>query len=85
MQGEGSRQASRSGERRGVGHREFTLPDAQGRPVSSIELLKNGPVVITFYRGVWCPYCNFDLLIAQSKWKPYKASRRAPFCIYQDN
>ncbi|HEX7912935.1 MAG TPA: peroxiredoxin-like family protein [Paraburkholderia sp.] len=40
---------------------EFTLPDAEGRPVSSNELLKRGPLVITFYRGVWCPYCNIDL------------------------
>lgn len=40
---------------------EFTLPDAAGRPVSSTELLKRGPLVITFYRGVWCPYCNIDL------------------------
>lgn len=40
---------------------EFTLPDADGRPVSSKALLANGPLVVTFYRGVWCPYCNFDL------------------------
>jgi peroxiredoxin len=29
--------------------------------VSSADLLDNGPLVVTFYRGVWCPYCNFDL------------------------
>ncbi|GAB7542919.1 peroxiredoxin-like family protein [Cupriavidus sp. 8B] len=40
---------------------EFTLLDAEGRPVSSIELLKQGALVITFYRGVWCPYCNIEL------------------------
>ena len=40
---------------------EFTLPDADGNPVSSNELLARGPLVLTFYRGVWCPYCNFDL------------------------
>jgi peroxiredoxin len=39
----------------------FTLPDADGNPVSSKALLEKGPLVITFYRGVWCPYCNFDL------------------------
>lgn len=39
----------------------FTLPDLDGRPVSSQELLGRGPLVVTFYRGVWCPYCNFDL------------------------
>ncbi len=36
----------------------FTLPDANGNPVSLAGLLAKGPVVITFYRGEWCPYCN---------------------------
>lgn len=40
---------------------EFTLPDPDGNPISSKSLLANGPLVITFYRGAWCPYCNFDL------------------------
>jgi peroxiredoxin len=39
----------------------FTLPDADGKPVSSETLLAGGPLVVTFYRGAWCPYCNFDL------------------------
>jgi peroxiredoxin len=40
---------------------EFILPDPDGNPVSSKVMLANGPLVVTFYRGVWCPYCNFDL------------------------
>ena len=40
---------------------EFTLPDPDGNPVSSKTLLARGPLVVTFYRGVWCPYCNYDL------------------------
>ena len=40
---------------------EFILPDADGKAVSSKTLLAKGPLVVTFYRGVWCPYCNFDL------------------------
>jgi peroxiredoxin len=40
---------------------EFTLPDTDGNPVSSKTLLARGPLVVTFYRGVWCPYCNYDL------------------------
>lgn len=40
---------------------EFTLQDADGNSVSSRELLARGPLVATFYRGVWCPYCNYDL------------------------
>jgi peroxiredoxin len=39
----------------------FTLPDPDGVEVSSTDLLNSGPLVVTFYRGVWCPYCNLDL------------------------
>ncbi len=40
---------------------EFTLPDVDGNPVSSAALLEKGPLVVTFYRGFWCPFCNADL------------------------
>jgi peroxiredoxin len=40
---------------------EFTLPDAFGHEVSLKSLLTNGPVVISFYRGEWCPFCNLEL------------------------
>lgn len=39
----------------------FTLPDAAGNSVSLDEQLKQGPVILTFYRGNWCPYCNMEL------------------------
>ncbi|WP_144138243.1 peroxiredoxin-like family protein [Paraburkholderia sp. BCC1884] len=39
----------------------FNLKDQDGNEVSSETLLKQGPLVITFYRGVWCPYCNIEL------------------------
>ncbi|MFZ1426910.1 MAG: peroxiredoxin-like family protein [Geminicoccaceae bacterium] len=44
----------------------FVLSDPDGRPVSSAELLAQGPLVLTFYRGVWCPYCNMELQAIQS-------------------
>ncbi len=40
---------------------EFTLNDAVGNPVVLADLLAKGPVVLTFYRGEWCPYCNLQL------------------------
>jgi peroxiredoxin len=40
---------------------EFTLPDAFGGEVSLKSLLSKGPVVISFYRGEWCPFCNIEL------------------------
>jgi peroxiredoxin len=39
----------------------FTLTNAEGEVVSSAAMLESGPLVVTFYRGVWCPYCNIDL------------------------
>lgn len=44
----------------------FTLNDHEGHPVSSAELLRQGPLVVTFYRGVWCPYCNMELQALQA-------------------
>jgi peroxiredoxin len=44
---------------------DFTLLDPDGKPVSSRELLAKGPLVISFYRGVWCPYCNLELQALQ--------------------
>ena len=39
----------------------FNAKDANGRPVELRQLLKKGPVVLYFYRGQWCPYCNKQL------------------------
>jgi peroxiredoxin len=39
----------------------FSLKDPEGNVVSSNELLKKGPLVVSFYRGAWCPYCNMEL------------------------
>jgi peroxiredoxin len=39
----------------------FRLANAQGGSVELRVLLKQEPVVLTFYRGQWCPYCNLEL------------------------
>ncbi len=39
----------------------FELPDVKRGTTSLSSLLKKGPVVLTFYRGGWCPYCNIQL------------------------
>jgi peroxiredoxin len=39
----------------------FSLPNARNEIVSSDKLLKEGPLVINFYRGGWCPYCSLEL------------------------
>lgn len=40
---------------------DFTLPDRDGRLVSLRETLARGPVVLSFIRGGWCPYCTLTL------------------------
>ena len=40
---------------------DFALPNAMGNAVCVNDLLDNGPVVLNFYRGGWCPYCNLEL------------------------
>jgi len=51
----------------GVGMRApaFALPSATGDEVALTALLAEGPVVLTFYRGAWCPYCNLALRALQ--------------------
>lgn len=44
----------------------FTLPNAQGESTSLSSLLDKGKVVLTFYRGGWCPYCNLELKAFQA-------------------
>ena len=40
---------------------DFTLPEVGGNAVRLSHLLVQGPVVIAFYRGQWCPYCHLAL------------------------
>jgi peroxiredoxin len=51
----------------GIGERapSFTLPNAVGKPVSLDDRLGEGPVVVVFYRGAWCPYCDLHLRALQ--------------------
>jgi peroxiredoxin len=44
----------------------FVLPDALATPVDLSNRLDNGPVVLNFYRGGWCPYCNIELRAYQA-------------------
>ena len=44
---------------------DFTLKDAQGQPVSLKSLTAKGPVVLVWYRGGWCPYCNLTVRALQ--------------------
>lgn len=40
---------------------DFTLKNAFGSKITLSKQLKQGPVVLVFYRGAWCPFCNLHL------------------------
>lgn len=44
---------------------DFELKNAKGEAVKLSTLLQDGPVVLTWYRGGWCPYCNLTLVALQ--------------------
>ena len=39
----------------------FLLPDETGRLVGLPSLISQGPVIVMFYRGHWCPYCRLNV------------------------
>jgi len=40
---------------------KFKAQSATGEDIALEEALKNGPVIVTFYRGQWCPFCNIHM------------------------
>lgn len=52
---------------------EFFLPNANNETITSKSLLKKGKMIIAFYRGSWCPYCNLELRALQENLKKIKA------------
>ena len=52
----------------------FELKNALGRRVSLSDALKNGPVILTWYRGGWCPYCNLALHELQTFLQQFKSA-----------
>ncbi len=51
----------------------FSLPDSKGKTTSLKSLLKKGHVIIAFYRGSWCPYCNAQLNSYQQNLAAFKS------------
>jgi peroxiredoxin len=39
---------------------DFLLPDEEGRLIGLSDLLRNGPLVVAFHRGHWCPFCRIN-------------------------
>ncbi len=53
---------------------DFTLTNALGEPVALSSYLKKGKVILTWYRGNWCPYCNLTLHALQEELPNFKAN-----------
>lgn len=52
---------------------QITLLNASGKQVNVNAFLQDGPIVISFYRGAWCPYCNLELNALQRALPQLKA------------
>lgn len=50
----------------------FSLPNAFGNTINLTEQLEQGPVILVFYRGAWCPYCNLYLHALQKNLHIFK-------------
>ena len=46
---------------------DFELPDATGKIIRSTDLRAQGLLLISFYRGHWCPYCSLELKALQER------------------
>jgi peroxiredoxin len=53
---------------------DFNLPNHRGEMRGLAALREHGPVVVTFYRGGWCPYCNLELRAYQAALLKIKAA-----------
>ncbi|MFA6677399.1 MAG: peroxiredoxin-like family protein [Bacteroidales bacterium] len=53
---------------------DFKLKNALGETVSLYDYLKKGKVILTWYRGGWCPYCNLTLRQLQHKLPEFEAN-----------
>ena len=51
----------------------FELPNQLGQTISLDELQGDGNIVISFYRGGWCPYCNIELCVLQQALPKFKS------------
>lgn len=63
----------------------FRLPDPDGEAISSYNLLNSGPVLIFFYRGRWCPYCDVDLRAIQAVARELRSSGSSIVAVSQQS
>lgn len=63
---------------------DFSLTDHQGEPVAFPELAAEGPLLVVFYRGGWCPYCNLQIRQMTQAYDQFEARGVLPVLISVD-
>ena len=64
---------------------DFELLNAKGQMVRLSDLLKTGPVVLSWYRGGWCPYCNIQLNAYNQALNEFEAANGQLVAISPEN
>lgn len=62
----------------------FSLENHEGKTTTFSELLKQAPLVVVFYRGGWCPYCNMQIRQLSLAWPEFQARKFTPVLISAD-
>ncbi len=63
---------------------DFTAADVHGKPVTLEGLLTKGAVLLVFYRGGWCPYCNYQVHQLAEAYPRFKAAGVRPVMVSVD-
>ncbi|MCR8921882.1 AhpC/TSA family protein [Dasania sp. GY-MA-18] len=64
--------------------KNFTIKSHQGRLTSFNDLIKQGDIMVVFYRGGWCPYCNMQIRQLTEAWPEFKRRGITPVLISAD-
>ncbi|MGI1678388.1 MAG: AhpC/TSA family protein [Cellvibrionaceae bacterium] len=69
---------------KGQTFKSFTINSHNGNQVKSAELLKQAPLLVVFYRGGWCPYCNVQIRQLTEAYPEFKKRNVTPVLISVD-
>lgn len=63
---------------------EVSGRDLEGRVVALSSLYANGPILLAFYRGGWCPYCNGEIHALTTAYPEYRKRGVTPVAVSVD-
>jgi peroxiredoxin len=64
---------------------DFKVNTHDGKPTSLDALLESGSLMVVFYRGGWCPYCNLQIRELTESWSEFQKRKITPVLISVDN